>query len=78
MAGRTGIRCGDVASIQFEEAAPYRSGRGPDGNAQPIDDNRDNRDEPGYDQARMERVVLPVGTEVALSDQSSASTQKTP
>lgn len=66
----------DVEAVQFGDA-PYSSGGGPGQYAQPGDDRRDNRDRGNYqrdanqdnhgdDQARMERVVLPVGTEVAV------------
>jgi hypothetical protein len=66
----------DVESVQFGDA-PYGSRGGPGGSGQPTDDRRDDRgngndqgyrnsDNGGYDQARMERVVLPMGTEVAL------------
>ena len=39
------------------------SGAGPDQSNRPNADNRDNRD---YDQARMERILLPAGTEIAI------------
>ena len=70
----------DVDSVQFGDA-PYVSRGGPGQYGQPGDDRRDNhgddrgyannqgyqnQNNQGYDQARMERVVLPVGTEVAL------------
>jgi hypothetical protein len=66
----------DVEAVQFGDA-PYRSRGGPGEYGQPSSDRRDdrgnvnnqgygNQDNRGYDQARMERVVLPVGTEVAL------------
>jgi hypothetical protein len=66
----------DVEAVQFGDA-PYPSRGGPGEYGQPSDDRRDdrsngndqgngNQDNRGYDQARMERVVLPVGTEVAL------------
>ncbi len=70
----------DVDSVQFGDA-PYVSRGGPGQYVQPGDDRRDNHgDDRGYannqgyqnqtnqayDQAWMERVVLPVGTEVAL------------
>ena len=67
----------DVESVQFGDA-PDDSRGGPGGYGQPNDDRRDdrgngndqgyrNQDNGGYDEARMERVVLPMGTEVALS-----------
>lgn len=62
----------DVQSVQFGDA-PYDSRGGPGGYGQPGPDRRDgndqgyrNQNDGGYDQARMERVVLPRGTEVAL------------
>ena len=66
----------DVDAIQFGDA-PYQSRGGPDQYSQPSNDRRDdrgngnqqgngNQDNRGYDQARMERVVLLVGTEIAL------------
>jgi hypothetical protein len=66
----------DVQSVQFGDDQ-YDSRRGPDGYGQPSDERRDdrgnandqgyrNQDNGDYDQARMERVVLPRGTEVAL------------
>jgi hypothetical protein len=64
----------DVEAVQFGEA-PNSSGGGPGQYAQPGGDRRDNRDNyqrdanqdnRGDDQARMEHVVLPVGTEVAV------------
>jgi hypothetical protein len=66
----------DVDAIQFGDA-PNTSRGGPDQYSQPGYDRRDdrgdrhdqdngNQDNRGYDQARMERVVLPVGTEIAL------------
>ena len=70
----------DVESVQFGDA-PYDSRGGPGGYAPPNDDRRDdhrddrgngndqayqNQDNGRYDQARMERVVIPMGTEVAL------------
>jgi len=71
----------DVESVQFGDARD-NSRRGPDADgpprySQPADDHRDdrgngndqayrNQDNGGYDQARMERVVLPVGTDVAV------------
>ncbi len=66
----------DVDSVQFGDA-PYDSRGGPSGYGQPGDDRRDdhgsrndqgyrNQDNGNYDQARMERVVLPAGTEIAL------------
>ena len=66
----------DVEAVQFGDA-PSGSRGGPGEYSQPSDDRRDdrgngndqvngNQDNRGYDQARMERVVLPVGTEVAL------------
>ena len=74
-------RVQDVDSIQFGDA-PYRSGVGPGDNGRPGDyrpaenrqGNRDNGNDPAlgnqdnrrYDQASMERVMLPPGTEVAV------------
>lgn len=70
----------DVEAIQFGDA-PYRSGMGPGGYGRPGDDNRGNssvnrsygndqvsvnQGNRGYDPASMERVVLPIGTEVAV------------
>ncbi len=66
----------DVESVQFGDA-PYDSRVGPNGYPQSNDDRRDdnrnsndqgyrNQDNGNYDQARMERVVLPIGTEMAL------------
>ncbi len=66
----------DVEAVQFGDA-PYRSGRGPGESGPPSDGRRDdrgngkdqgpgNQDNRGYDQSRMERLVLPVGTEVAV------------
>jgi hypothetical protein len=62
----------DVEAVQFGDG-PYRSGAGPGGPDRPRDDNRgpdrppdNNQDNRGYDQSRMERVVLPAGTEVAV------------
>jgi uncharacterized protein YcfJ len=52
----------DVEAVQFGDG-PYRTGAGWGGSDRPRDDNRNNR---GYDQSRMERVVLPAGTEVAV------------
>jgi hypothetical protein len=70
----------DVEAVQFGDA-PDQSRGGPGGSDQPGDNhrddrdnggsaqgygNQDNRDNGGYDQARMERVVLPAGTELSL------------
>lgn len=66
----------DVEAIQFGDA-PYGPGAGPGGYVRPGDNNRDNRGNGNdqayenqgnrvYDQARMERVVLPAGTEVEV------------
>jgi hypothetical protein len=56
----------DVEAIQFGDA-PYRSGMGPGGYGRPGDDNLGNRSvNRSYDPASMERVVLPIGTEVAV------------
>jgi hypothetical protein len=66
----------DVEAVQFGDA-PSDSRGGPGEYGQPSNDRRDdrgngneqgsgNQDNRGYDQARMERVVLPVGTELAL------------
>jgi hypothetical protein len=66
----------DVQSVQFGDDRD-RSRGGPPENSQPPDARRDdrgngnysakgNQDNHGYDQARIEHVVLPVGTEVAL------------
>ena len=67
----------DVEAVQFGDA-PYGSSGGPGEYSQPSDGRRDDRgngndqasgnqdNRGGYDQARMERVVLPVGIEVAL------------
>jgi hypothetical protein len=70
----------DVESVQFGDA-PDDSRGGPAGYGQSGDDRHDdhhddrgngnnqgyrNQDNGGYDQARMERVVLPPGTDVAL------------
>jgi len=52
----------DVQAVQFGEG-PYQPNSGWGGPDRPRDDNRDNR---GYDQSRMERVVLAAGTEVAV------------
>jgi hypothetical protein len=65
----------DVQAVQFGDG-PYRPNAGWGGPDRPRDDNRNNpgygqppdnnRDNRGYDQSRMERVVLPVGTEVSV------------
>ena len=66
----------DVEAVQFGDG-PYRGGdyRQPGDSRRPDDYSRDNRNpnqnypgqgNRGYDQARMERVVLPVGTEIAV------------
>lgn len=66
----------DVEAIQFGDA-PYRSSVGPGVYQRPGDDNRDyrgngndqayeNQGNRVYDQASMERVLLPAGTEVAV------------
>jgi hypothetical protein len=70
----------DVQSVQFGDTR-YDSRGGPGGYGPPNGDRHDdhpddrgngnpqgyqNQDNGGYDQARMERVVLPAGTEVAL------------
>ena len=52
----------DVQAVQFGDG-PYQPKSGRGGPDRPRDDNRDNR---GYDQSRMERVVLAAGTEVAV------------
>ena len=52
----------DVEAVQFG-AVQNNSGRPPDETGPPMEPNPDSG---GYDQARMERVVLPVGTEIAL------------
>ena len=52
----------DIQAVQFGDG-PYRPNSGWDGPDRPRDDNRDNR---GYDQSRMERLVLAAGTEVVL------------
>jgi hypothetical protein len=52
----------DVQSVQFGDG-PYRPNLGGGNPDRPRDNNRDNR---GYDQARMERVVLGAGTEVVV------------
>src|SRR6266403_5572150 len=52
----------DVEAVQFGDA-PYRPHGGPGEYGQSNDERRDDR---GYDRPRMERVVLPVGTEIAL------------
>ena len=52
----------DVQAVQFGDG-PYRSSSGWGGTDRPRDDRWDNR---GYDQSRMERLVLPAGTEVAV------------
>jgi hypothetical protein len=52
----------DVQAVQFGDG-PYRPNVGFGGPDRPRDDNRDNR---GYDQSRMERVVLAPGTEVVV------------
>jgi hypothetical protein len=52
----------DVQAVQFGNG-PYRPNSGWGGADRPRDDNRDNR---GYDQSRMERVVLAAGTEVVV------------
>jgi hypothetical protein len=53
----------DVEAIQFGDG-PYRSHEGPADHHESSDDRHD--DGRGYDQARMERVMLPAGTELAL------------
>jgi hypothetical protein len=54
----------EVESVQFDDPAPQnRSGRSPAEYNGPNDDRRDDR---GYDQSRMERVVLPSGTDIAI------------
>jgi hypothetical protein len=66
----------DVEAIQFGDA-PETSRGGPDQYGQPTYDRHDDRGDrhdqdsrnqgnQGYDQERMERVVLPAGTEIAL------------
>jgi hypothetical protein len=67
----------DVQALQFGDAPGQSQGR-PGGYDQPADNHRDdhdnggyaqgynNQDNQGYDQARMERVVLPAGTVIAL------------
>ncbi len=52
----------DVQAVQFGND-PYRPNSGWGGTERPSDDNRDNR---GYDESRMEKVVLPAGTEFAV------------
>lgn len=52
----------DVQAVQFGDG-PYRPNIGFGGPDRQRDDNRDNR---GYDQSRMERVVLAAGTEVVV------------
>jgi len=52
----------DVQAVQFGDG-PYRPNSSLGGPDRPRDDNRDNR---GYDQSRMERVILAAGTEVAV------------
>jgi hypothetical protein len=52
----------DVEAVQFGDA-PYRGSRRDNRNPDPGYPNQGNR---GYDQARMERVVLPAGTEIAV------------
>jgi len=52
----------DVQAVQFGDD-PYRPNSGWGGPDRPRDDTRDNR---GYDQSRMERVVLAAGTEIAV------------
>ncbi|HLY63808.1 MAG TPA: hypothetical protein VKV95_23970 [Terriglobia bacterium] len=75
--GRTmRYRVDDVEAIQFGDA-PYRSDAGPAIYQRPGDDHRDypgnrndqadeNQGDRNYDQARMERVIIPAGTEVAV------------
>jgi hypothetical protein len=65
----------DVQAVQFGNG-PYRPNSGWGGPDRPRDDNRDNgslsqppgdsRNNRGYDQSRMERVVLAAGTELAV------------
>ena len=65
----------DLQAVQFGNG-PYRPNSGWGGPDTPRDDNRDNRglgqppnnnqNNRGYDQSRMERLVLAAGTEVAV------------
>jgi hypothetical protein len=66
----------EVEAVQFGDA-PYHSDKAPDQDNRPADDhhevarndnNQTDRDEDSraYDQASMERVMLPAGTEIAL------------
>ena len=66
----------DVEAVQFGDA-PFRPHGGPGEYGQSNDERRDdrgngndqvygNQNNRGYDRPRMERVVLPVGTEIAL------------
>jgi hypothetical protein len=52
----------DIQAVQFGND-PYRTNSSRGGPDRPRDDNRNNS---GYDQSRMERVVLAAGTEVAV------------
>ncbi len=54
----------DVEAVQFGDA-PYRRGDDRRDNRYP-DQSYSNRGNRGYDQARMEQVVLPAGTEIAV------------
>jgi hypothetical protein len=61
--GNTQYSVREVQAVQFGNGnGPDRLNSGP-GDPGPRDDNRDNR---GYDQSRMERVVISTGTEVAV------------
>jgi hypothetical protein len=52
----------NIQAVQFGDG-PYRPNLGLGSPDRPRDDNRDNR---GYDQSRMERVMLVAGTEVVV------------
>ncbi len=64
---------GDVRAVQFGDD-PYRPNMGGGGPDRSRNDNRDNR---GYDQAHMERVVLAPGTEVNVRTNELISARNT-